>query len=120
MSHGEIFLFFGTISVMLITKENTPGELKQIWRQKFFRLSDYIKKAKHSIEQKQSYGKENAFAVKKPKLNIRFHNPNTAEATADFLLKLFIDANQSKVENAINSAIENSSLQKSTMENRSA
>ena len=86
----------------------------------FFRLSDYIQKTKHSIEQKQSHGKENAFAVKKPKLNIRFHNPNTAEATADFLLKLFIDANQSKVENAINSVIESNSLQPSTMENRSA
>lgn len=39
--------------------------------------------------------------MKKRKLNYRFHNPNTAEVTADYLLKILIEANASKVEQAI-------------------
>lgn len=39
--------------------------------------------------------------MKKRKLNYRFHNPNTAEVTADYLLKVLIEANTSKVERAI-------------------
>lgn len=44
--------------------------------------------------------------MKKKKLNYRFHNPNTAEATADILLKIFIEANSKKVENAVQEATE--------------
>ena len=36
--------------------------------------------------------------MKKQKLNYRFHNPNTAEVTADYILKVFIEANMKKVE----------------------
>ena len=39
--------------------------------------------------------------MKKTKLNYRFHNPNSAEDTADFLCKLLIEANTGKVERAI-------------------
>lgn len=39
--------------------------------------------------------------MKKTKLNYRFHNPNSAEDTADFLCKLLIEANAGKVERAI-------------------
>lgn len=39
--------------------------------------------------------------MKKRKLNYRFHNPNTAETTADYLLKALIEANYKKVEKAI-------------------
>ena len=39
--------------------------------------------------------------MKKRKLNYRFHNPTTAEVTADYLLKILIEANASKVEQAI-------------------
>ncbi|MED9902574.1 MAG: hypothetical protein UFG06_00145 [Lachnospiraceae bacterium] len=42
--------------------------------------------------------------MKKRKLNYRFHNPNTAEATADYLLKVLIEANTGKVEQAIQEA----------------
>lgn len=42
--------------------------------------------------------------MKKRKLNYRFHNPNTAEATADILLKILIEANSEKVERAIQEA----------------
>lgn len=45
-------------------------------------------------------------AMKKRKLNYRFHNPNTAEATADYLLKVLIEANTGKVEQAIQEAAE--------------
>ena len=40
--------------------------------------------------------------MKKPKL----HYPNTPEATADFLVKLFIEVNQPKVEQIIRQAQE--------------
>jgi hypothetical protein len=40
-------------------------------------------------------------AVKKRKLNYRFHNPNPAVATADYILKILIEANSQKVEKAL-------------------
>ncbi len=40
------------------------------------------------------------------KLNFRFHNPNTREETADFLVKLFIEVNKPKVKTAIYKAAE--------------
>lgn len=42
--------------------------------------------------------------MKKRKLNYRIHNPNTAAATADYILKILIDANSEKVERAIRAA----------------
>lgn len=45
-------------------------------------------------------------AKNKQKLNYRFHNPNTPEATAEFLYKLFIEVNRPKVEAAIRAAEE--------------
>lgn len=39
--------------------------------------------------------------MKERKLNYRFHNPNTAAATADYILKVLIEANASKVESVI-------------------
>lgn len=44
--------------------------------------------------------------MKKQKLNYRFHNPNPAEVTADYILKVFIEVNERKVERAINAAAE--------------
>ena len=43
-------------------------------------------------------------AVKERKLNYRFHNPNPTAATADYLLKIFMEANQEKVQLAIQAA----------------
>ena len=42
--------------------------------------------------------------MKQRKLNYRFHNPNSAEDTADFLCKILIEANVGKVERAIEEA----------------
>ena len=42
--------------------------------------------------------------MKKRKLNYRFHNPNTVEKTADYILKIFMEANMGKVEKAIRQA----------------
>lgn len=42
--------------------------------------------------------------MKERKLNYRFHNPNSAEDTADFLCKLLIESNAGKVERAIEEA----------------
>lgn len=42
--------------------------------------------------------------MKERKLNYRFHNPNTAAATIDYILEVFIEANAGKVESAIQAA----------------
>ena len=42
--------------------------------------------------------------MQKRKLNYRIHNPNSAAATADYILKILIDANSEKVEKAIQNA----------------
>ena len=42
--------------------------------------------------------------MKKRKLNYRFHNPNPMDVTADFLLKVLIEANLEKVERVITKA----------------
>ena len=39
--------------------------------------------------------------MKQRKLNYRFHNPNSAEDTAEFLSKLLIEANAGKVDRAL-------------------
>lgn len=44
--------------------------------------------------------------MKKRKLNYRFHNPNPADVTADFLLKVLIEVNSEKVEKVIQEAAE--------------
>lgn len=42
--------------------------------------------------------------MKQRKLNYRFHNPNSAEDTAEFLCKILIEANAGKLERAIEEA----------------
>lgn len=42
--------------------------------------------------------------MKKRKLNYQFHNPNPTAATADYLLKILMEANQEKVQLAIQAA----------------
>ena len=42
--------------------------------------------------------------MKERKLNYRFYDPNPAAATADCILKIFIEANTGKVEAAIRTA----------------
>ena len=46
--------------------------------------------------------------MKKQKLNYRFHNPNTAEVTADYILKVFIEVNAKKVERVMQEVAEKS------------
>ena len=42
--------------------------------------------------------------MKQRKLNYRFHDPNPTAITADYVLKVFIEANAGKVEAAIQKA----------------
>lgn len=42
--------------------------------------------------------------MKNRKLNYRIHNPNTVEATTDYILKVFIKANAGKVDAAVKAA----------------
>lgn len=53
------------------------------------------------MEKRTSKRRRWRFRLKQRKLNYRFHNPNSAEDTADFLCKLLIEANAGKVEHAI-------------------
>lgn len=39
--------------------------------------------------------------VSEKKRSYRFHNPNTAEAAGAYLLKIFIEADKNKVEEAV-------------------
>lgn len=42
--------------------------------------------------------------MKERRLSYRFHDPNPAAVTADYILKLFIEANAGKVEAAMQKA----------------
>ena len=42
----------------------------------------------------------------KRKLNYRFHNPNDDKTTADHILKVLIEANEKKLEEAIKNEIQ--------------
>ncbi len=42
--------------------------------------------------------------MQKRKLNYRLHNPNSVAITADYILKILIDANSEKVQKAIQAA----------------
>lgn len=49
--------------------------------------------------------------MSRTKLNFRFHNPNSAEETAEYIAKLFIKVNQAKVERLIQNALEAQDVQ---------
>ena len=42
--------------------------------------------------------------MSKKKLNYRFHNPNPDSQTANYILKVFLESNCPKVENAVQQA----------------
>ena len=44
--------------------------------------------------------------MKKQKLNYCFHNPNTAEVTVDYILKVFIEVNAKKVDRVMQEVAE--------------
>ncbi len=56
------------------------------------------------LERRTSRRRRWRFRLKQRKLNYRFHNPNSAEDTAEFLCKLLIEANAGKVERALQEA----------------
>ena len=56
------------------------------------------------MEKRTSKRRRWRFRLKQKKLNYRFHNPNSAEDTANFLCKLLIEANAGKVERVIEEA----------------
>ncbi|WP_200786706.1 hypothetical protein [Clostridium sp. Marseille-P3244] len=51
--------------------------------------------------------------MKRKKLNYRFHDPNDPAVAAEYILKVFIEANQKKVEEVIRKA----SMEKQISEN---
>lgn len=59
--------------------------------------------------------------MKKRKLNYRFFNPNSVEETAEYILKVFMEVNAEKVEQAIRKEMdENPALHSDAIEKHSA
>ena len=50
--------------------------------------------------------------MKKRKLNYRFHDPNPAEVTADYILKILIEANRGTVEEILREKLEQGDKEK--------
>lgn len=50
--------------------------------------------------------------MKKRKLHYRFHDPNPAEVTADYILKILIEANRGKVEEILREKLEQGDKEK--------
>ena len=48
--------------------------------------------------------------AKKTTLNFRFHNPNTEEETANYILKLMIEVNQVKLDKILQQQEDNGSI----------
>lgn len=71
-------------------------KLKYVWTICRFKFIDWT----NSNREKRG----GSSAMKKQKLNYRFHNPNPVDATADYILKVFIESNTSKVERVIEEA----------------
>ena len=67
---------------------------------------DYFNRYFHSNGQREKGG--GSTAMKKQKLNYCFHNPNTAEVTVDYILKVFIEVNAKKVERVMQEVAEKS------------
>ncbi|WP_289290744.1 hypothetical protein [Sporofaciens musculi] len=55
---------------------------------------------------------------KKKKLNFRFHNPNTQEASADYIVQIFIAANTGRVEQILNQNASKGGKEEDERENR--
>jgi hypothetical protein len=49
------------------------------------------------------------------KLNYRFHNPNSEEATADAIIKVLILSNRAKVDRAIKGSVKSSAKRESQL-----
>ncbi len=47
----------------------------------------------------------------KVKLNFRFHNPNTAEETSNYILKIFLEANQEKLDRVLQESVKEEMFQ---------
>ncbi|MXP78281.1 hypothetical protein GN277_23890 [Lachnospiraceae bacterium WCA-9-b2] len=56
--------------------------------------------------------------MKKKKLNFRFHNPNTQEASADYIVQIFIAANTGRVEQILNQNASKGGKEEDERENR--
>lgn len=52
------------------------------------------------------------FAIaNKTKLHFRFHNPNSAEETANYIAKIFIEVNQVKIDQVLQETAEKKEIQ---------
>lgn len=52
--------------------------------------------------------------MSKKKLNYRFHNPNPDSQTANYILKVFLESNRQKVENAVQQAAQEAQAEEET------
>jgi len=71
------------------------------------------------MDKSQTVGRRQSI-VNKRKLNYQFHNPNSVEATANYILKVFLEVNSKKVEEAIRKAADQDSPETVSCESSSA
>ena len=106
--HIFLSLYRGILGMCVPAKVEGTSRRAKIARDKvqevktLLNVQDYFSGYFHSNGQREKGG--GSAAMKRQKLNYRFHNPNTAEVTADYILKVFIEANMKKVEHAMQEA----------------
>lgn len=76
------------------------GRAKKQGKKEILNRQDYLCRRIHRHGQRAQKGRQ-WFIVARQKLKYQFHNPNTAETTADYILKVFMEVNEKKVERAI-------------------
>lgn len=85
--------------------------IKQSYESENFNPKESNNQLAESIKLRKTF-KGQKMKDKPRKLNYIFHNPNTPEETADFLIKLFVEVNLPKLEAAINKKIQEQDQEK--------
>lgn len=62
----------------------------------------YFKTAYHRLGRRVEQKGRGGGVHSQAKLNFRYHNPNTVEDTADYIAKVFVEANKVKMDSALN------------------
>ena len=65
-------------------------------------MKSYYNQSTHRNEMAEGGSRQ---MKKKKTLNYRFHNPNSDKAAAEYLIKIFMEANLKKVEQAMQTAM---------------
>lgn len=77
------------------------------------KVLDYFYKHSHSYGEGTSWEIGGGFAIaSKVKLNYHFHNPNSVGETANYIVKIFVEVNQAKINRMLQEAAEKMEAQR--------